>query len=35
MSYDGNCALSVDEVRDRGSPNQELQHASQGLLVTR
>ena len=21
MSYDGNCALSVDEVRDRGSPN--------------
>ena len=29
------CALSVDEVRDRGSPSRESQHTSQGLLVTR
>ena len=26
----GSCALSVDKVRDRGSPNRESQHTSQG-----
>ena len=31
----GSCTLSVDEVRDRGSPSLEWQHTSQGLLVTR
>ena len=30
----GSCPLSVDEVRDRGSPNREWQNTSQGLLVT-
>ena len=28
------CALSVDEVRDRGRLNRESQYTSQGLLVT-
>ena len=31
----GSCPLSVDEVRDGGSPNRESQYTSQGLLVTR
>ena len=30
----GSYALGVDEVSDRGSPNHELQHTSQDLLVT-
>ena len=34
-TVNGSYALSVDEVRDRGSPNRESQHTSQGLLVTR
>ena len=31
----GSYALSLDEVRGRGSPNRESQHTSQDLLVTR
>ena len=30
----GSYALSLDEVRGRGSPNRESQHTSQDLLVT-
>jgi len=29
------CTLSVDELRNGGSPNRETQYSSQGLLVTR
>ena len=28
------CTPSVDELRDGGGPNREMQYSSQGLLVT-
>jgi len=30
----GTCSQSIDEVKDRGSPNRESQYPSQGLVVT-
>ena len=32
-TMNGSCALSVEELRDQGSPNLESQYSSQDLLV--